>query len=629
LIDEVKTERIEQWKIKLSDKAKSLPTKPGCYLMKNSSSEIIYVGKAKSLRNRVSSYFSNAQKNGKTEILISHIREFDFVLTQTDAEAFVLENTLIKKHIPKYNIRLKDDKSYPYVVIDHNEKFPRIQYKRKLKKKKRIEIFGPFVHGSNISEVIRIVTKAFKLRDCSLREFKSRKEPCLLFQMKQCDAPCVNKISFENYEVEMNCALDVFRGKGRKSLRALEKRMLLYAEKEDFEQAAMVRDYIETLNSFISFSKQENAQMHTGQKNVDLVSYHQGDIEIDLSIYIIRNGIMLGHKNFHFPNQYIGESLEEEICAYLFQYYTESFDTYPEHLILPFKDSVFKTMKDAMENLEQAILVKSPGKRFKSLMDLATSQAFESQRVRLSNQESIYVGLNKLKDLLKLKERPIVLECYDIAIWQGASPAASQIVFIEGKAEKTRYRHYKMQELPEGNNDFAMMSELISRRIKHGALPDVFIVDGGKGQISSFQAVLEEQEVEIPVVGIAKSKSGKNQNFSDKDVYKSEERLFIPGRVNPYYLRKNMSLYRIIVQMRDEAHRFSRRLHHKNEKSRTFHSWLDEVAGIGQKTKQKVLSKSDLTLDELAELSEVELMNKFSINQKIAKNIKKYLEDRS
>jgi excinuclease ABC subunit C len=628
LIDEVKTERIEQWKIKLSDKAKILPAKPGCYLMKNSAGEIIYVGKAKRLRNRVSSYFSNAQKNGKTEILVSHIREFDFVLTQTDAEAFVLENTLIKKHIPKYNIRLKDDKSYPYVIVDHNENFPRIQYRRKINRKKKVEIFGPFVHGSNISEVIRIVTKAFKLRDCSLREFNSRKDPCLLFQMKQCDAPCVNKISFENYVKEMNCALDLFRGKGKKSIKALEEKMYIHAETEEFEQAAMIRDYIETLNSFISFSKQENAEMHTGQKNMDLVSFHQGDIEVDLSIYIVRNGIMLGHKNFHFPNQFLGESLEEEICAYLFQYYTESFDVLPDHLILPFKDNVFKTMKDAMAKLEQPVQVKSPGQKLKSLMSLATSQAFESQRVRLTNQESIYVGLNKLKDLLKLKERPIVLECYDIAIWQGASPAASQVVFIEGKAEKKRYRHYKMKELPEGNNDFAMMSELISRRIKHGTLPDVFIVDGGKGQVSSFQAVLKDQNIDIPVVGIAKSRLGKKQTFADKNVSKSEERLFIPGRLNPYFLRKNMSLFRIIVQMRDEAHRFSRRLHHKNEKSRTFYSWLDEIKGVGIKTKQKILKQSDLSLDELSELSEIELMNKFSINQTIANNIRKYLEDR-
>ncbi len=629
MTDEVKTERIEQWKIKLSDKAKTLPSKPGCYLMKNSSGEIIYVGKAKRLRNRVSSYFSNTQKNGKTEILVSHIREFDFVLTQTDAEAFVLENTLIKRHIPKYNIRLKDDKSYPYVMVDHNEKYPRIQYRRKIKRKKKVEVFGPFVHGSNISEVIRIVTKAFKLRDCSLREFNSRKEPCLLYQMKQCDAPCVHKISIEDYKNVMNCALDVFRGKGKKSIKALENRMFVSAESEEFEQAAMIRDYIETLSSFISFSKQENAELHTGQKNIDLISFYQGDVEVDLSIYIIRNGIMLGHKNFHFPNQFIGESLEEEICAYLYQYYTESFDAFPDHLILPFKDNIFKIMKKAMSELEQPILVKSPGKKLKSLMELATSQAFESQRVRLSNQESIYVGLNKLKDLLKLKERPIVLECFDIAIWQGASPAASQIVFIEGKAENKLYRHYKMKELPEGNNDFAMMSELITRRVKHGSLPDVFIVDGGKGQISSFQAVLKDQNINVPVVGIAKSKSGKKQNFSDKEVFKSEERLFIPGRVNPYFLRKNMSLFRIMVQMRDEAHRFSRRLHHKNEKSRTFHSWLDDVVGVGEKTKQKILKKSDLTLDELTELSENELMNKFCISQKISKNIKKYLEDRS
>lgn len=603
--------------VKLAEKAKSLPTKPGCYLMKNKSGEIIYIGKAKSLRSRVSSYFNNSQKNPKTEILVSHITEFDFVLTQSDAEAFVLENTLIKKHIPKYNIRLKDDKTYPYMVVDHNEAFPRLQYRRNIKRKKKLEVFGPFVHGSNISEIIRIATKAFKLRDCSLREFSSRKEPCLLYQMKQCEAPCVDLISKTEYKNDLDCALDIFRGKGKKSLKHLEKRMMEHAEKEEFEFAATIRDQMETIKTFLSFSKQENAEIHTGHRNIDLVSFHPGDIEIDLSIYVIRNGVMLGHKNFHFPNQFIGESLEEELCAYIFQYYTSTLEALPEVLILPFSDRAFKNIKEAMLTLDQPVKVKSPGKKFESLMELATKQAYETQRVRVTNQESIYVGLNKLKELLKLKERPIVLECYDVAIWQGKSPAASQIVFIEGKAEKSRYRHYKLQELPEGNNDFAMMKEVLSRRIKYGSLPDVFVVDGGKGQVSSFQAALKDFDLETPVVGIAKAKS-KNG---------TEERLIIPGRLNPYQLKKNMSLFRIIVQMRDEAHRFSRRLHHKNEKERTFKSWLDDIPGVGPKTKEKVLKKLDMKPEELVELSDHELVDKFDISAKVATNIKTYLEN--
>jgi len=224
-----------------------------------------------------------------------------------------------------------------------------------------------------------------------------------------------------------------------------------------------------------------------------------------------------------------------------------------------------------MEKLEKPIRVRPPQKQYDSLLNLTRDHAFEQQRVRMLHEDSVYVGLNKLKDLLSLKERPVVLECFDIAIFQGSSPTAAQIVFHDGKPDKKKYRHYHLQELPEGNNDFAMMKELIIRRSDNGALPDVFIVDGGLGQVNIFKEVLKELNIPIPVIGIAKSKVVKSkEGFSHSEIKKSEERLIIPGRANPYMLHLNRSLFKIIVQMRDEAHRFSRRLHHKEEKKRVF-----------------------------------------------------------
>ena len=514
---------------------------------------------------------------------------------------------------------MRDDKTYPYVLVNFNESYPRLHYVRKFKRGKGKEFFGPFVYGSNIGEVLRVLQKCFGLRDCSISEFKNRKEPCLLYQMGHCSAPCVGKIDSDLYKKDLDLAIHFLRGKGKKSLKVLEQRMHEAAERENFERAAMLRDGIEVLKVFVETSLQKNAELKGKEENVDIIATHQGDIETDVSLFMVRKGLLLGNKDFHFPTIDITNDLEDEILGFLFQYYSTTQDSLPDTIILPYKKSSIELFENALNSLDKySISVKGPGRKFKSMIELTKNHAIESQRMRLTSQESLFVGLNKLKELLSLKERPVKLECYDVAIWQGKSPTASQIVYIEGKADKKQYRYFKLKELPEGNNDFAMMREVLRRRIKHGLLPDVFIVDGGKGQVSAFLEVLREFELDIPVVGIAKAKSLKTK--------KTEERLIIPGRSNPYLLLKNRSLFKIIVSMRDEAHRFSRKLHHKHEKKRALHSWLDDVKGIGPKTKEKMLKKLDKTLDQLREMGHEELRSYFDINQKVAENIKVYLD---
>lgn len=556
--------------VKCEEKARLLPSKPGCYLMKNKHDQIIYVGKAKNLRLRVSSYFNQSAKGAKTEILVSHIIDFDFIITENDAESFILENNLIKKHTPKYNIRLKDDKSYPYVVINNNEAFPRLEFIRRVKRGKGIDVYGPFVTGSNIWEVMSILTKSFSLRDCKLNDFKSRKEPCLLFQMKQCSAPCVGKISEEDYSRDLNLARDMFSGNGSKALRELEKKMHEAACLEEFEKAAQTRDHLVILSDFANNFKQANAELDSA-RDIDIVAFYQGEIEVDLSIYMMRNGVLLGHKNFSFSNLEILDEAEEVVNNFLFQYYSSTYDSLPLLIVTQMSDESNDLLEKAMGTLIENVRVRPPQKQYDSLLNLTRDHAFEQQRVRMLHEDSVYVGLNKLKDLLGLRERPVVLECFDVAIFQGTSPTASQIVFHDGKPDKKKYRYYHLQERPEGNNDFAMMQELITRRSDNGNLPDVFIVDGGLGQVNIFKEVLKELNIQIPVIGIAKSKVVRTKNgFQNEDIKRSEERLVIPGRTNPYRLNQNRSLFKIIVQMRDEAHRFSRKLHHKEESKRVF-----------------------------------------------------------
>ena len=597
-----------------------MPKKPGCYLMKRANGQIIYVGKAKNLKARVASYFQKGAKSPKTEILVGHIREFEFIMTENETEALVLENNLIKKHVPKYNVMLKDDKSYPYVEVNQAEEFPRVQYIRRPKRGAKREVFGPFVWGSNISEVLRIVTKSFTLRDCTLREMKSRKEPCLLYQLHQCSAPCVAKISESDYREDLEKAVNFFTGKGQESIQILEDKMLTLAAEEKFERAAIIRDYIVILQEFLDYANQKNAELDGSDENIDIFAYHRGDIEIDISIYMVRNGILLGHKNFHFPTIDLEEEgeLEDAILSYMYQYYSTTYDSFPDIIVSPFSKEMNGIFESGLRNYHQLKIV-TPGKRYLSMMNLTKDHANENQRVRIKNEESVYVGLNKLKDLLSLPERPVLLECYDVAIFQGKSPTASQIVFRDGRAVKSAYRHYHLEERPEGNNDFEMMKEVLRRRIPHGDLPDVFIVDGGKGQVSMFRGVLEEFELAIPVVGIAKEKT-KGSFRSDK-IQKSDERLIIPGRSNPYILQKNKSLMKITVSMRDEAHRFSRVLHHKKEKQRTFNSWLDAVPGVGIKTKSIILKNLKLNQEELAELGVAQISQQLGISLKIAENI--------
>ncbi|GAB4014218.1 MAG: excinuclease ABC subunit UvrC [Bdellovibrio sp.] len=621
--DFVKTPHIER----LLDKAKTLPTKSGCYLMKDKDEKVLYIGKAKNLRARVTSYFSQSNKSVKTQYMVGHVRDFDFIMTETDAEAFVLENNLIKKHSPKYNIRMRDDKSYPYVVVDHNQPFAELRYERRVKRGSGVEVFGPFVVGSNISEVLKVIRKSFQLRDCTLREFQSRKEPCLLYQIKQCSAPCVKYISAENYAQDLQLATNFFKGKGNESIKVLTQKMLEAAEQEEFELAGIIRDNLQILKEFMEFSTQKNAEIDKGVPDFDVIAYYQGEDEVDISLYIVRNHMLLGHKNFHFLVNECEEDVVDEVMNFIYQYYASSHDTLPQYVISDFDEEKLKLLKISLKE-SFSIKVRTPDRKYASLMELTHKHAMEQQRVRLANEESVFVGLNKLKDLLSLKERPRKLECYDIAIFQGTSPTASQIVFIEGKEERSLYRHYNLETREEGNNDFAMMKEVISRRIKYGELPDVFIVDGGKGQVSSFKAVLDEAGIDIPVVGIAKEKGKDGKHSFKKDlVNKSEERLIIPGRTNPYILNKNKSLLKILVNMRNEAHRFSRRLHHKGEENRLFSSWLDLVDGIGPKKKQILLGKMDRSLDELAELKIEELMNLFDVNTKIAEKMKNVLND--
>jgi excinuclease ABC subunit C len=593
----------------LYKKALLLPLKPGCYLMKDENHNILYVGKAKELKKRVLSYFDDSAKNIKTQVLVQKVSDFEFILSGSEVEALILENNLIKKYRPKYNISLRDDKTYPYVMVDKKELFPLLRYVRKFEPEKSRLYYGPFVAGSNISQVLRVLRRAFSLRDCSNHVFNKRKNPCLLFQMDYCSAPCVQKISTDDYQKSLEMALNFFQGKGEYSLNYLRERMHSFAESHQFEKAAIVRDQVFILEKFCDVYNMKDLSKKESMGDLDILSYYKGDAEVDISINMIRKGILLGTKNFHFKIDDCIEAIEEELFKKVVEYYLELNFNYPQIVVSPFSKKLNSFLKEIIQKRVEDISIEviSPEKKFETLTRLAADHAFESQRVRQSKSSVNEAALMKLKELLGMNQLPVKIECYDIAIWQGRSPTASQVVFRNGVPEKSLYRHYHLSVRVEGNNDFAMLKEVIGRRIKKGDLPDLFVVDGGKGQLSAFEQVLKDENICIPVVAIAKAKS-KN---------KSEERLFIPKRSNPYLLTKNRALFQLLTQMRDESHRFSRRLHHKRESKRLFSTWLDNIKGIGPQTKKKILQHLDKEPHELLYLSKEELAGylKITLNQ--------------
>jgi excinuclease ABC subunit C len=478
--------------------------------------------------------------------------------------------------------------------------------------------------------IMRVLTKSFGLRDCSLTEFRSRKTACLLHQMKQCSAPCVGLIDDKKYEEELNLVLGFFQGpiKAKRTIQKLQEKMVSYAESEEFEMAAIIRDHVQLLQEFLDKSLDQKVESLNAEKNIDVWSYWNGQEEVDITVYMIRSGMLLGQKNFHFVKGEIIQEVDEEILSKIVQYYADPQEINPEMVVMDFEEDEIISFTEALKTFGvQKVLGLS--KKYYPLVEMARKHAEETQRVRIANMDSVFMGLNKLKELLNLRERPRMLECYDVAIWQGQSPTASQIVFEEGKPDKRKYRYYHLETRPEGNNDFAMMREVISRRADNGDLPDVFVIDGGVAQVNTVTAVLQELKLEVPVVGIAKSKDLTSGDYAAKEVSRSEERLIIPGRSNPYILSKCPPLFKIIVTMRDEAHRFSRKLHHKAESKRVLSTWLDEVKGLGEEAKKKILTQLSMTQEELRDYSVNDLMNYFGIKSPQAKALWAHLHEDS
>ncbi len=607
---------------KIKDKVREFPTQSGVYLMKNAADKIIYVGKAKNLRNRVKSYFQESKDHSaKTKALVFHITEIEYLITKTEVEAFLLEASLIKKHRPKYNIRLKDDKSYPYIQLSWHDEFPRLYLSRKVKKDGSL-YFGPYTSGGAVFGTIRFLNRLFKIRDCTDHFFRSRTRPCMTHQIGRCTAPCVKLITKDEYKSDVEGAKDFLKGRSKKLIKDLEKKMVFAAGEEKFEVAARMRDSLFAIKNIIA--KQIVINDLT-DKDQDVVSFFGDERGVLVETLHIRSGRVIGNRPHFLPNinpQSVDEDPREWLASFLNQYYEDNF--IPDDIVLSVDlgGDIIQLLGDVLkERSGQDVIVRfATDNKGQDLIEMATSNAKSHFEKYVSKDEEKKKGLDEVQRKLHLPARPNRIECFDISHFQGSETVASQVVFEEGVPAREHYRRYKIKTVT-GVDDFASMYEVLKRRFLHEEYeePQLIVVDGGKGQLSMAVKILQElNKMHIPVVGLAKART--KADFQAEEVTGTEERFYLPGRANPVVFKTNTDAYQILTGLRDEAHRFAITYHRKLREQTSLESELDYVVGLGEKRKKLLLQKFK-TVDDIKQADVEEIASLKSFNRVLAERI--------
>ena len=581
----------------MSTKIKSpenLPKKPGVYIMKNAEGEIIYIGKAKNLLNRVRSYFREKLDRPKTQILMSHFDSLEYILTNSEKEALILEANLIKKHHPRYNIQLKDDKRYPYVKIT-NEKFPRLVITRNITKNG--VYYGPFTDVGSVRRTVKFLKSLFKIRTC-----RNMDGPCLNSQIDLCYAPCDGNITEKEYSEIINKIDLFFQGKYSVIVKNLKKEMHEAAENEEYEKAAVLRDQIESIEEIM---EKQFVDLADDDLDQDVIAIAKGNLDIYVVIMPIRNGKITGRDDFLMSGSK-HDSTSEILSSFIQQYYGYNRHV-PKQILLSEeiddKDLLEEWLSDLRGN---KVRIKVPQKGVKlRLVKMAEKNAeiIKHQKKKLEN------SLIELKKYLKLEKVPRIIEGYDISNISGKFAVGSKVSFKDAKPNKKMYKHFKM-ETP-GPNDFAMMKELLTRRLKlieTDPEPDLIVIDGGKGQLGMACDVLDELDLNhIPIIGLAKE----------------FEEIYLPNSKRPIIIPKNNRALHLLQQVRDESHRFAITYHRKLRSKNISESSLDDIKGIGKKRKINLLKEFG-SIENIKNASLDELINVDGMSKNSAQNVYDY-----
>lgn len=574
----------------IQEKLKTLPAAPGVYLMKDARGKIIYVGKARVLKNRVRQYFqANKNHGAKVKAMVAKVADFETIITASEVEALILECNLIKKHRPRYNISLKDDKSYPYLKITADE-FPRIVLTRRVIHDGS-KYFGPYTSGLAVKETLQLLRKIFPLKTC--KTFAKR--PCLAFHIKRCAAPCANKISREDYMRFVNAAEKFLEGRTAQIERELSKQMLDAAEALNFEQAARLRDILSAIKKVT-----EKQKIVTDTGDVDAIGLARLDGETCAQIFFVREGKVTGRESFLLRGT--DDEPDEKILAeFIKQYYSRAQISATEILLpaqLPDDD-----LKILSEWLGAKLLVPKRGVK-RSLVEMAAENAIRNLELGMRNG----IALQELKNFLKLPKLPKRMECFDISHIQGAETVASMVVFVNGEPDKKSYRRFKIRSTEGKPDDFLSMREVTTRRYSSTEnLPDLIVIDGGIGQLNSALEIIRRAGHQTPVIGLAKQ----------------FELVFVENSSTPVELPHDSQALKLLQRIRDEAHRFAITYHRKLRRKRNLKSELDNVAGIGAKRRTE-LFKAFGTLAKIKSATVEELAAVPSMNRVVAESVRNF-----
>ena len=610
----------------IQEELKKLPAKPGVYLMHNAQDEIIYVGKARILKNRVRQYFQSSYKRSvKIEHMVSHIAYFEYIITDSELEALVLECNLIKEHRPHYNTMLKDDKSYPYIRVTVQEDYPRILFCRNVKRDKS-KYFGPYTSAGAVKETIELMHKVYKIRNCSrvLPRDIGKERPCLYHQIRQCDAPCQGYISKEQYRENVEQALRFLNGDDKKILKDLEEKMLAASAAMEFEDAAEYRDL---MNSVKRIGEKQKIN-DTGGDDRDIIALAKAGDEAVVAIFFIRNGKLLGRDHFHMGG--IGDSEKSEILMDFVKQFYMGTPFIPREILLqeevPDTEILEKWLSDKRGG-KVSFLTPKRGTKHK-MMELAYKNAQNvliKDSEKLKREEHRTIGaVHELEQLLGIRGLNR-MEAFDISNTNGYENVASMVVFEKGKARRSDYRKFKIRTVARPD-DYRCMEEALTRRFSHGIretaersekgldptlgsftrFPDILMMDGGKGQVNVALKVLDDLGLSIPVCGMVK-----DDYHRTRGLYYNNEIIQFP---------KNSEAFRMITRLQDEAHRFAIEYHKSLRSKGQVHSVLDDIKGVGP-ARRKALMRYFKDIDKIRQASPDELMKAEGITARVADEI--------
>lgn len=601
----------------IAEKLKMLPEKPGVYIMRDENDAVIYVGKARILKNRVRQYFQHTYKPEKVAAMVAKIADFSYIITATEIDALALENNLIKKYKPKYNILLKDDKTYPYIKAHANEKFPRFSITRKITKDGKY--FGPFMGGIRCKDVLEILSLVFNVRVCATAIGEKPKKPCLAAHLHRCLAPCARVAEGEAFEKEyadaVKRALAFLDGDLDEAEEILREKMLKFAEEEEFELAMNYREKLQMIGKL----KLKRITSLNRYIDADVIAYKTNRLYSSISLLITRKGIMQGGSNFALEEAY--ETDGEAIAAFISRYYQSH--ELPEEIVSEPVDGQELLEEYFEKNFGKKVKFVTPKSGVKrALLDMSAKNAEDYLLKSIDKikhrDDMTTAACERLKNLLSLSHYPKRMECYDISNISGVDKVGSMVVFSDGEPDKTSYRRFRIKTV-EGANDFASLQEVLKRRLlKLGTeeeerfpKPDLIVIDGGKGQLSAVKEIFDEMNADdIDLVSLAK---------------REEEVFTLHGEESVKIDHRDYAL-KMLQRLRDEAHRFAityfRTLHDK----RNLTSRFEEIEGVG-KEKRKALLDTFKSVENVAQASEKELAAVPGIGEKLAKNIKKYFEE--